>query len=199
MKTFLSIGFTFLLFGCASHKAVRLTVPAGQTVELDYATYEAYEARLRNKSRAELEVAVLDKQKEEQVSGFGLAAKGKADLKISQDQKLVLRNSSGKAVKLSIDLSERPAGQVQASPEYISFVLKNKSAQSIPLIIPGVMNPNLSPFSESRVSLAVGQKLYFREGWKRHELFTVNAQIATDSLVEVSALLKARKAALGLD
>jgi len=40
--------------------------------------------------------------------------------------------------------------QVQAQ-DYVSFKLNNPSPQSIPLKIPNVMNPNLSPFSTSGV------------------------------------------------
>ncbi|MFY8214091.1 MAG: hypothetical protein ACOVKJ_06505 [Flavobacterium sp.] len=37
----------------------------------------------------------------------------------------------------------------------------NGSFSSIPLVIPGVMNPNLSPLSNSGISLDVGQKFIF--------------------------------------
>jgi len=44
----------------------------------------------------------------------------------------------------------------------VSFTLRNSSLKSIPLKIPGVMNPNLSPDSNSVVSLKIGQKIFFR-------------------------------------
>ena len=43
----------------------------------------------------------------------------------------------------------------------VPFTLRNNSLKSIPLKIPGVMNPNLSPMSNSGVDLAEGQKVYF--------------------------------------
>lgn len=54
----------------------------------------------------------------------------------------------------------------------------NGSFKSIPLIIIGVMNPNLSAKSNSGVSLYVGQKVYFLPNGKRNSkalLFTVDA------------------------
>ncbi len=79
----------------------------------------------------------------------------------------------------------------------------NKSGRYIPLEIPGVMNPNLSPFSSSGVDLAVGQKVYFfpkgKKGslQKRILLLEVTEDLAGKDLV-IDDLIKARKAELGL-
>jgi saccharopine dehydrogenase-like NADP-dependent oxidoreductase len=55
----------------------------------------------------------------------------------------------------------------------IPMTFHNGSLKSIPLNIPGVMNPNLSPISDSGVTLEVGQKVfYFPNGKKgKKELF----------------------------
>lgn len=79
----------------------------------------------------------------------------------------------------------------------------NNSGRSIPLEIPGVMNPNLSPFSSSGVNLAVGQKVYFfakgKKGalQKRILLLEVTEDLAGKDLA-IDALIKARKAELGI-
>lgn len=39
----------------------------------------------------------------------------------------------------------------------INLTFHNGSLNSIPLVIPGVMNPNLNPFSNSGVELGFGQ------------------------------------------
>ncbi len=57
-------------------------------------------------------------------------------------------------ILLSIFLTFQPANSV-------SFTLRNATLSSIPLEIPGVMNPNLSPMSNSGVTLEVGQKVYY--------------------------------------
>lgn len=43
----------------------------------------------------------------------------------------------------------------------VNFTLRNETEKSIPLRIPEVMNPNLSPMSNSGVTLKVGQEIYF--------------------------------------
>ena len=79
----------------------------------------------------------------------------------------------------------------------VQVYLLNKSVKSIPLIIPGVMNPNLSPKSKSGVVLKVGQKIYFRDQGKRHQLLTITEE-DNNKRIEVSSLIKVRKKELGL-
>lgn len=86
-----------------------------------------------------------------------------------------------------------------AEDGYRTFTLRNNSARSIPLLIPSVMNPNLSPFSNSGVSLKLGQKILFKEGRKKYVLFIVSEDIENDATIEVSKLLKQRKEELGLE
>lgn len=85
----------------------------------------------------------------------------------------------------------------------VPFKLLNNSLRSIPLEIPGVMNPNLSPMSSSGVDLAVGQKVYFfadgKKGAlkKRYLLLEVTEDLAGKAIA-IDDLIKARKAELGL-
>ncbi len=83
--------------------------------------------------------------------------------------------------------------------DYISFTLHNGSAKSISLIIPRVMNPNLSPYSNSGVELKIGQEILFRVKGKNYILLTVDNNIKNGDVIEVDELLKQRKAELGLD
>lgn len=83
--------------------------------------------------------------------------------------------------------------------DHVAFTLHNGSAQSIPLIIPKVMNPNLSPFSNSAVDLKIGQEILFRVKGKNYILFTVDNTIKNGDVIEVDQLLKQRKKELGLD
>ncbi|MCX6183901.1 MAG: hypothetical protein NTX74_02415 [Flavobacterium sp.] len=75
----------------------------------------------------------------------------------------------------------------------------NGSFSSIPLVIPGVMNPNLRPLSNSGISLDVGQKIYFFPNGKRKSkalLFVVDNALKQDTIIEIDELIKKRKAAL---
>ncbi len=82
--------------------------------------------------------------------------------------------------------------------ESITLSLRNSSPNSIPLVIPGVMNPNLSPFSKSGVNLKVGQKVYFKKGRKKHLLFVASEQ-QDGATIFVNKLIKKRKRELGLN
>ena len=61
---------------------------------------------------------------------------------------------------------------------------------SIPLLIPSVMNPNLSPMSNSGVALKVGQKVYLKKGVGKVLLFTVDNGIQAGDKIDVAKLLK---------
>lgn len=78
----------------------------------------------------------------------------------------------------------------------ISMTFHNGSFHSIPLIIPGVMNPNLSPKSDSGVGLDVGQKVYFFPNGKkknRELLFIVNATWKKDTILQIDKIIEKRK------
>jgi hypothetical protein len=78
----------------------------------------------------------------------------------------------------------------------IHMTFHNGSLQSIPLVIPGVMNPNLSPLSDSGISLDVGQKIYFFPKGKRKSkeiLFVVDNNIKKDSVLQIDEIIKKRK------
>lgn len=75
---------------------------------------------------------------------------------------------------------------------YANFTLQNTSVNSIPLWIPGVMNPKLSPFSESSVGLAVGQKVFFKYKGKKEVLLVVSEEQDKQTL-NVLKLIKARE------
>ncbi len=86
----------------------------------------------------------------------------------------------------------------QSDHKTVNFKLENKTAFSIPLVIPDVMNPNLSPFSKSSVGLKIGQEIFFKGKKKKYLLLTVDEAIRDDDVLDVAKLIKQRKKALGL-
>lgn len=84
--------------------------------------------------------------------------------------------------------------QAQTSSR-VNFTLHNTTAKSIPLIIPTVMNPNLSPFSKSGVTTKVGQEIFFRYRGKKQLLLKVTKAEA-GKVIDVYQLLKKRKTAI---
>jgi len=83
-------------------------------------------------------------------------------------------------------------GKSQAIP----MTFHNGSLKSIPLNIPGIMNPNLSPLSDSGVTLETGQKVfYFPNGkkGKKELLFEVDNTFRKDTILQIDELIKQKK------
>ena len=199
-KTVLQTTFIFLIIGhFALAQKSSLEIPAGGSLELDYANYEMYELQLKNKSIKDIKVQVEDKTTGQFVRGFGLGPLGKVEVMVEATSKIIFTNPNNNTVGLSIKVKELDAQKVMRGNEgLISFKLINSSSESIPLIIPTVMNPNLSPNSSSGVDLKIGQELLFRNKGKRYILFTVDESITEGQEIDVYKLLQERKKALGL-
>lgn len=190
--------FALLGFGLSQGQDLNLSVPANQSVEVDYPDLEDYDARIANRSRENLTVRVVSKETGEQVRGFGLGPRGRATVKVEASNQLILVNEGDAAAGLRLNLTENTPAPPANEDTYINFTLQNKSAQSIPLIIPTVMNPNLSPFSNSGVSLKIGQEIFFKEGNRRYVLLVVDESIKPGDEINVAELLRDRKRELGL-
>ncbi|MGB6035508.1 MAG: hypothetical protein WBG42_04520 [Cryomorphaceae bacterium] len=74
----------------------------------------------------------------------------------------------------------------------VPFTLRNNSLKSIPLKIPGVMNPNLSPMSNSGVDLKVGQKVFCFIDGKKVLLLTVTEDLKGQTL-KVDELIREKR------
>lgn len=197
MKVLYALCMVALLTSCATSSSI-MTIPANQSVEIDYPGYDVYEVTLKNKSRRGMDVAVISKSTDDQVRGFGLGIKSKAEVMVESESKLVIQNNGNSDLKVSIDISEKNRSVFIQKGTYINFTLENTTDKSIPLLIPTVMNPNLSPNSRSGVSLKVGQEILFRSGGKKYILLTVDENIQKGDVLDVAHILKNRKKALGL-
>jgi len=82
----------------------------------------------------------------------------------------------------------------------IPMTFHNGSIFPIYLSIPGVMNPNLVPKSNSAVSLDAGQIVYFfpkgKKG-KKEVLFTVGPTWKNDTILQIDKIIRLRKKSLG--
>ena len=70
MKKLVVICSAIILLRSCSADQLLVSIPANQTVELDYSSYELYTANLKNKSMQGLEVAVLSKDNNDRVRGW---------------------------------------------------------------------------------------------------------------------------------
>jgi hypothetical protein len=89
------------------------------------------------------------------------------------------------------------AAHSQEVPSVNDIVLLNRTLISIPLEIPGVMNPKLAPMSKSTVDIPAGTIIYFFHQKQRYELITVKPEM--EKTIVVNELIKKRKLALKLE
>ncbi|WP_350289360.1 hypothetical protein [uncultured Croceitalea sp.] len=177
-----------------------IEIASGTSVALDYPNYTVCELQLKNNTGAQLDIEVQNKKTGEFVRGFGLGPLGKVEVMVEKGNKIIFTNNSTKMGKLAVkmlntDVKLKPRS---INEERVSFTLLNPSNKAIPLIIPNVMKPNLSPNSSSGVDLKIGQELLFRSGLKKYVLLTVDDTIKEGQELDVYALLQARKKELGL-
>lgn len=180
-----------LLLSSSIYAKEKLSIPAGESVEFTSNEFQNADLRLSNPSGKNVNVAVLAAVSRQKIKGFGLAPNGSVELIIEQGEILKLSNASSKEVTITIDfIAKKEQLNAAASNTYISFTLHNSSLKSIPLIIPDVMNPNLSPLSNSGVSLKIGQKIYYKKGLSRKILLVVDETIKPGGKVDVARLIR---------
>ena len=207
MKTFLSL-LTIVFFASCSTTSV-IQVPANQSVSIETNEFEYSKVKLRNRSIKGIDVKVVNKESGEFIRGFGLGSVGSAHVSVEDFGQLQLINNSNSAIKVGYSVSEKtiskkaakeakPKKEKEQNSASLQLYLTNKSAKSIPLQIPSVMNPNLSPFSKSGVRLEMGQKIFFKNKGKKYLLLQVTDELQNEQTIEVSNLIKKRKAELGL-
>ena len=169
-----------------------------QEKEIDFKGNTSYEAKVKNNSSKDIEVKIANKETSTKIGGFGLAKNAASKVMIAETNKLIVKNTANENAKVVVRSREKEMIKKDPNKEYISFTLRNNSASSIPLIIPTVMNPNLSPFSNSGVDLKVGQEILFKSGGKKYVLLTVTNEIQDGDVLEVNKLLKRKKKELGI-
>jgi hypothetical protein len=152
-------------------------IPADSRVTIGYPDSEDAALALKNKSSQGIDVATVNKVSGVQLSGFGLGPFGKATVAVGPLDVLELHNSSDNAVRVSYEITQAAKQVADKDEEYIGFTLRNETLRSIPLIIPGVMNPNLSPQSNSGVRLKVGQEIKYKKGGRAHLILVVDDSI----------------------
>jgi hypothetical protein len=101
------------------------------------------------------------------------------------------------ALLLCLGLTAEPAVPAAAhaavardTNRYVNFTLYNSLLRPIPLVIPGVMNPNLLPRSRSGVTLEVGQQIFYVRNRKRELFYTVPEDLVPGTVVDCGLLLE---------
>lgn len=188
MKNTMMILLTFAIsFGGLAKEKVE--IKASEAILLTYAEFANYDVKISNVSGKPIDVSVIDPNTEKQVSGFGLGPLGKAVLTVKEGHVLKLQNNSMKNVSVNLSFVEKKPVTVDSSSR-INFTLQNTSTKTISLIIPDVMNPNLSPLSNSGVALKMGQQIFYKKGLRKYLLFTVDESIQQGDKVDIAKLIR---------
>ena len=188
-KVLIIIGILVAGFQLAAKE--KIDIPAKKSVDLTYDEFATFDVKLSNKSGKQVNVKVIDPNTKKQVSGFGLGPFGNAVLYVEKGNILRLKNTSSKDISITLSFVERkPKPVMDSDTPTINFTLHNSSLKSIPLVIPNVMNPNLSPMSNSGVALKRGQKIYYKKGVRKVLLLTVDENIQQGDKIDVAQLIK---------
>lgn len=185
---FLLFAFAFSFMGIASV----VEILPFKSVELYYPEMSVQDVRISNLSKSEIEVSVIDNKSRDQVKGFGLNAMSKAVVTVEDGRSLVMKNTSSKKVRVKLTFVSRKVDTGLEEP-HVTFILRNSSTSSIPIYIPSVMNPNLSPLSNSGVKLKMGQEIFFEHDGKLQLLLTVDETIKQGEKVDIARLVKEKK------
>ena len=179
MKYFILSFSVFPLFLCA--QTGNLEIPLATSFKVVFSQKEGSRVVLKNRFN------------EVFVSGFDLSSFGKAEINIQSSEILSLENTDTRSAIVRVNRLGFPQlKQANVSKQDISFSLLNSSNQSIPLQIPGVMNPNLSPNSQSSVRFKVGQKVYYKKGLKRLLIYSVDDTLKENTQLDVYKLLQSK-------
>ena len=176
----------------------KIDIPAGDSVEVDYAEFKYTDVQLKNKSLKQIEVSVLDKKTDKKLRSFGLDKFAKEEVMVEATSKLVLKNNNDSSVSIKVQTAKSAKPVAAISNKKVNFKLRNSSSESIPLQIPTVMNPNLSPDSMSGVTLKMGQEILFKVRGKKYVLLTVDESIQQGDILDIAKLLPERMRELGL-
>jgi hypothetical protein len=196
MKKIYLITFSLLSFLSFSQSST-LSIPSNSSIELEDNNYDLngldiFGLNLKNKSLSTIGVRVENKITGEFTSGFGLGPLGKERVVINKGDVVIFSNNTQKSVKLKTTyfIPQEENNFISKETESISFTLNNSSLKSIPLIIPNVMNPNLSPLSNSGVDLKIGQEIFFKNKGKKILLLRVSDKIKEGEIIDVNELIK---------
>ena len=195
MKNLIAFLIIFIAASLSS-MAKTYTIKPYSSVEIWFDEFDTMDAVIRNLKRVEIEVAVIDTLTDIQKKGFGLNGLGKATLGVERGRVLKLSNKNARAAKVSVTFTPKQEEKETDWSQYLQLTLRNSSAKSIPLMIPNVMNPNLSPMSNSGVSLKRGQEIYFKYKGKKELLLIIDDSFSNGDKIEMATVIKNRKAEL---
>ena len=194
MKKILTL-FYLVSLTAVAQKANRseLIIPPKQVVQIDYPLYQGFNLKIWNQSKYVVGVSARDKQTDTVQKSFGLDKGSTTLFEVNKGMYLQFENRFLVPIKVAYTLRKGSTGAINNARPLTTqraFYLENNTAQSLPLEIPGVMNPNLTPFSRSGVDLVNGQKIYANVNGKKILILTVNDSIPQGARIDLASLIE---------
>lgn len=171
----------------------QLVIPPKQVVQINYPLYKGFNVKIWNESKFVVGVTARDQVTDSIVKSFGLEKGGTTLLEVNEGLFLQFENRFLAPIKVAYALRKGSSGKKKSTKPLTpqrAFYLENNTAQSLPLRIPGVMNPNLTPFSRSGVDLPNGQKIYLDLKGKKILILTVTDSIPHGARIDIATLIE---------
>ena len=192
-KTFLLITVLnlFFVFGQASYVS-EISIPPKQIVRIEYPLSKTFKTKIFNKSKFFLGISLLNRENDSLYKSLSIEKGGSRTLIVSDSHYLQFENRYLGSLKVVYAI-EKGIQQSNKSAKNLTlqraFYLENNTAQKIPLHIPGVMDPNLNPFSRSGVDLKNGQEIYLKINNKKLLILIVTDTIPHGARIDVASLV----------
>lgn len=170
----------------------KILIPPKQIVQINYPLFRYYNLKIWNKSKFDLTISTHEQKTDSIIKKFIMEKGSSALLSISNEMYIQFKNKYLANLKVEYSFQNGPSvkkNKIKSLTPQRAFYLENNTAQRIPLIIPGVMNPNLSPFSRSGVDLKNGQKIFLDFNGKNILILNVTDSIKHGDRIDVGNLI----------
>ena len=191
-RTLLIILFTPLLIYSQRIETSKILIPPKQIIQINYPLLRNYNLKIWNKSKLDLTISTHKKETDSISKKLVLVKDSSALLSISNEMYIQFENKYLANIKVEYSFQNGTSikkNKIKSLTPQRAFYLENNTAQRIPLRIPGIMNPNLSPFSRSGVDLKNGQKIYLDFNGKRILILEVTDSIKHGDRIDIATLI----------
>ena len=191
-RTLLIILFTPLLIYSQRIETSKILIPPKQIIQINYPLLRNYNLKIWNKSKLDLTISTHKKETDSMIKKFVLVKDSSALLSISNEMYIQFENKYLANIKVEYSFQNGTSikkNKIKSLTPQRAFYLENNTAQRIPLRIPGIMNPNLSPFSRSGVDLKNGQKIFLDFNGKRILILEVTDSIKHGDRIDIATLI----------
>ena len=186
--TFFTISFAFSQKGTRS----QLIIPPKQIVQIDYPLYKGFNVKIWNHSKFLVGISSRDKETDSVHKSFELKNGNSILFEVNQGDYLQFENQFLASLKVAYNIQKGSFGKkksIQPLTPQRAFYLVNNTGQTLPLHIPGIMNPKLNPYSRSGVDLPNGQKIYLDLKDNQILIFTVTDSIPNGARIDLATLI----------